>query len=203
MSAPRRWQLPALTLVLVVVGTAALTLGLALGVAGGPSSAPTPPATATPAPSGTPTVRTTEPQAATGDVADLVDADWATATADATGVPERAVRVFAGASIAATQAHPACGLGWNTLAALARTPGRGDGPLHLPARTWEQHAADGGGDGAREVGDLHDAALAAAMALCADGTDLSVPEQWRAAVAALRGDGLARVTRVAARLSAS
>ena len=51
-------------------------------------------------------------------VAGLVDGDWLTATAERTGIPERALASYAGAAIAKADSMPACGLAWNTIAAI-------------------------------------------------------------------------------------
>ncbi|MFW6774255.1 lytic murein transglycosylase [Nocardioides sp. CPCC 205120] len=55
---------------------------------------------------------------AAGPVTDLVDAAWVASTAATTGVPERALAAYAGASLAVASSAPGCGLGWNTLAAI-------------------------------------------------------------------------------------
>ncbi|QJU53204.1 lytic murein transglycosylase [Herbiconiux sp. KACC 21604] len=47
-----------------------------------------------------------------------VSAEWAAQTAQATGVPVRALTAYAAASLRLAAEQPACGLGWNTLAAL-------------------------------------------------------------------------------------
>ena len=48
----------------------------------------------------------------------LVSAEWASGVAQATGIPERALLGYAGASLRLAHEAPACRLGWNTLAAL-------------------------------------------------------------------------------------
>ncbi len=48
----------------------------------------------------------------------LVSPDWATATSVATGIPQRALVGYAGASLALAAEQPDCHLGWTTLAAL-------------------------------------------------------------------------------------
>jgi membrane-bound lytic murein transglycosylase B len=53
--------------------------------------------------------------------ADLVDPQWLDATADATGIPERALAAYAGVAIRKSAEMPACGLSWNTLAAIGAT----------------------------------------------------------------------------------
>ncbi|HWI30760.1 MAG TPA: lytic transglycosylase domain-containing protein, partial [Microbacterium sp.] len=47
-----------------------------------------------------------------------VDAGWASRTSAATGIPERAVRGYAGAELAMAAESPGCGIRWSTLAAL-------------------------------------------------------------------------------------
>jgi membrane-bound lytic murein transglycosylase B len=47
-------------------------------------------------------------------------AAWADATADATGVPARALRAYGAAEIAQRAATPGCGLSWTTLAGIGR-----------------------------------------------------------------------------------
>lgn len=51
---------------------------------------------------------------------DLVDAAWAERTADATGIPLRVLRAYAGAELALTAEAPGCGIRWSTVAALGR-----------------------------------------------------------------------------------
>jgi len=48
----------------------------------------------------------------------LVSPDWAGAAAVATGIPQRALVGYAGASLALATESPQCHLGWSTLAAL-------------------------------------------------------------------------------------
>lgn len=48
----------------------------------------------------------------------LIDAQWAKRTADATGIPYRAVLAYAGAVIRSAEVYPGCGIGWNTLAGI-------------------------------------------------------------------------------------
>jgi len=54
-------------------------------------------------------------------VADLVDPGWVETTANATGIPERALAAYAGVAIRKSLEMPACGLSWNTLAAIGAT----------------------------------------------------------------------------------
>jgi membrane-bound lytic murein transglycosylase B len=51
-------------------------------------------------------------------IATRVDAAWATRTATATGIPERAVLAYAGAALAKQESMPGCKLSWTTLAAI-------------------------------------------------------------------------------------
>ena len=46
------------------------------------------------------------------------DAGWLSTAADQTGIPARALRAYVAAAGAANQAAPACGIGWNTVAAV-------------------------------------------------------------------------------------
>ncbi|PWC04595.1 hypothetical protein DF223_14180 [Mycetocola zhujimingii] len=60
----------------------------------------------------------------------LVDDNWVTVTAEATRIPERALRAYAGAALAKAAQMPECGVGWNTIAAIGSTEsdhGRHDG----------------------------------------------------------------------------
>ncbi|WP_084634944.1 lytic transglycosylase domain-containing protein [Propionicicella superfundia] len=47
-----------------------------------------------------------------------VDPTWARRTADATGIPRRALLAYAAADLTITAEQPSCGLSWNTLAAI-------------------------------------------------------------------------------------
>ncbi len=48
----------------------------------------------------------------------MIDPVWARETADATGIPLRAVLAYAGAAVRAAEVYPDCGIGWNTLAGI-------------------------------------------------------------------------------------
>ncbi len=50
-----------------------------------------------------------------------MDADWVSETAVATGIPERALAAYAGASIVKAAAMPECGISWNTIAGIGAT----------------------------------------------------------------------------------
>jgi len=51
---------------------------------------------------------------------DMVDPDWATETADATGIPRQALLAYAGATIGVVENFPECTIGWNTLAGIGK-----------------------------------------------------------------------------------
>lgn len=51
-------------------------------------------------------------------LADLVDEEWLADTADATGIPIRALRSYAGAEIAFSQGSTQCNVDWSTLAGV-------------------------------------------------------------------------------------
>jgi membrane-bound lytic murein transglycosylase B len=46
------------------------------------------------------------------------DAEWVARAAGHTGIPERALRAYVAAAVTVNDSVPACGLGWNTLAAV-------------------------------------------------------------------------------------
>ncbi len=58
------------------------------------------------------------------------------------------------------------------------------GPMQFIPSTWALAAQDGNRDGTRDINQIDDAALAAAVHLCDVGGDLTVAENWIAAVAA-------------------
>lgn len=206
----RRWLVPAATLVLLVLGTAAVTLALAsFADSDDPGSAPTKTESPSPAPA-VPVVPddSAGPPAGgpdDGPVAAMADPAWVTATAKAIGVPARALAAYAGASIAITTRHPSCGLGWNTLAAIGQVESdrKTIGPLHLVPAAWNAHATDGNGNGATDVHHIGDAALTAAVHLCHAGEDLTQPDGWAAAMTAYNPetDYSKRVARVASRFA--
>lgn len=72
------------------------------------ASAPTASLGDTPAPAGAP------PRP----VAERADPAWVVRVAEASGIPERALAAYAGAALTLAETDPACGLGWNTLAAI-------------------------------------------------------------------------------------
>lgn len=124
---PRRWLVPAATIVLLVLGTVAVTVALVLAL--GDSDESVDPASDDPTSAArVPEVPVVieEPDAVTeGDVPGvpislLADPAWVSTAAEATAIPERAFAAYAGASAAVAESHPTCGLGWNTLAAIGQ-----------------------------------------------------------------------------------
>lgn len=66
---------------------------------------------------------------------DRVDAQWATDTAAATGIPIQALVAYAGAVIGAVESFPECTIGWNTVAGIGKVEsdhGRHDGAVIQP-----------------------------------------------------------------------
>ncbi|MDR1634025.1 MAG: hypothetical protein LBS27_03700 [Bifidobacteriaceae bacterium] len=61
---------------------------------------------------------------------------------------------------------------------------RAVGPMQLIPSTWKLAAQDGDRDGLRDVNQIDDAALAAAVHLCEVGGDLTKAENWIAAISA-------------------
>lgn len=59
---------------------------------------------------------------------------------------------------------------------------RAVGPMQFIPQTWEHWGVDGNGDGVRDPNNVYDAALAAAHYLCADGRDLSNPQDMDRAI---------------------
>lgn len=86
-----------------------------------PDAAPTTPQT--PLPSWAPP--TALPPAAvtpTGPgIAGLADAEWLDSTAEATGIPRRALAAYAGAALVKAEAMPECALSWATIAGVGAT----------------------------------------------------------------------------------
>ncbi len=108
--------------VAVVVALALLAVAVALFLAprdrdAAPGSVPTP------LPSWAPPVAA-PPAAATPTgpgIAGLADPGWLDATAEATGIPRRALAAYAGAAIVKAEAMPECGLSWATIAGVGAT----------------------------------------------------------------------------------
>ncbi|GAA4142196.1 hypothetical protein GCM10023068_12110 [Leifsonia shinshuensis] len=145
-----------------------------------------------------------------GAISARVSRTWSASVSARTGIPERAVRSYAGAALAVQRDDAGCHLGWTTLAGLgaiesghgthggARVaedgtarpaifgPELGDGtramgPLQFIPSTWSRWGADGSGDGVADPQNLDDAALAAAHYLCSYG-DLAGAAAWRKAI---------------------
>ena len=135
-----RWIAPAATFTLLALGVATVSIAITLAVsdddAARPATSPT-----VPAPTAAP--------AAVGAITDLTDPTWVAQTALAAGIAPTDLASYAGASIAVARTHPTCGLGWNTLAAIAQAGPATDttGPLHLPPAAWPSYARDGDADG--------------------------------------------------------
>ncbi|MGJ9413423.1 lytic transglycosylase domain-containing protein [Aeromicrobium sp. CF4.19] len=117
MSAPRRS--------LAVVAVALMVLGLGFIAVAGWQLSPAaeqavaePPAAAPPAAA----PETGDEQAAPGDAAisALADPEWVARVGQSTGIGERALAAYAGASLQLSEEQPGCGLGWNTLAAIGQ-----------------------------------------------------------------------------------
>lgn len=131
---------------------------------------------------------TTPPRAAEPDrpgIAGLADPAWIAETAALTGIPERALRAYAGAAITKAEQMPQCGLGWNTIAAVgfaesdhARYGGRTLGEDGLPSEPIFGLPLDGRGveeipdsDGGEIDGDAEFDRAVGPMQL--------IPQTWR------------------------
>ncbi len=104
----------------VVVAIISVVIVPRLVAAGWPDAAASPPPRWAPpvagaAPSPAPSPTTPQP-----DVAKLVDPGWAAAASRATGIPEKAVLAYAGASLLKASTMPSCRLAWTTLAAIGK-----------------------------------------------------------------------------------
>lgn len=51
-------------------------------------------------------------------VAELADSTWVSRTAQSTGIPQRAVSAYAGASLRVRHDNPKCAIGWNAIAGI-------------------------------------------------------------------------------------
>ncbi|HMO11274.1 MAG TPA: hypothetical protein PKB06_07195, partial [Actinotalea sp.] len=157
-----RWLWPLVTGLLVLLGAGALAAAAVLP-AGGAGGVQRDAASAEAAPVPTlapmPTLGPTDAPVDRSDdlgipVHDRADAAWVAEVAAATGIPERALAAYAGASIEAGERFPACGLGWNTLAAIGLVEsehgtmnGASIGPDGVAAPTIVGVALDGQGVG--------------------------------------------------------
>lgn len=59
---------------------------------------------------------------------------------------------------------------------------RAVGPLQFIPETWKRFGSDANGDGVADPNQIDDAAVGAAALLCADGRDMTDPQDWVAAV---------------------
>ncbi|RNE48544.1 hypothetical protein C5L39_08620 [Corynebacterium alimapuense] len=59
---------------------------------------------------------------------------------------------------------------------------RAVGPMQFIPESWERYGLDANGDGVPDPHQIDDAALGAANLLCSDNRDLSLPEDWSAAI---------------------
>ncbi len=118
-------------------------------------------------------------------IAGLPDPDWLAATAEATGIPERALAAYAGAAILKAQTMPECRLDWATLAGLGATESRHG--THGGSRLDEGGTATPGifgvaldGDGVALVPDSDGGEIDGdAEADRAVGPMQLIPEAWR------------------------
>lgn len=131
-----------------------------------------------------------------GGLAGLVDPEWLAATAERTGIPERALAAYAGAALVKAEQMPSCGLGWNTLAAIGYVESRhgthggssvgDDGTVSPPIIGV---ALDGGStevvtdtdEGAIDGDPVHDRAV---------GPMQLIPQTWRNWHVDANGDGV-------------
>lgn len=102
------------------------------------------------------------------------DADWAIRAAEQTGIPERALRAYVAAAVTVNATVSACGVGWNTVAAV--------GSVETAHGTYGGGSLTAAGQGSRPVvGPVLDGAGFAAIA----DTDESVLDgdtRWDRAV---------------------
>jgi membrane-bound lytic murein transglycosylase B len=150
---------------------------------GGPLAAPD----AEPLPSWAPPAA--EPVAAaatTGPgIAGLPDPTWLEATADATGIPERALAAYAGAALVKAAEMPQCGLSWATLAGIGAT--ESDHGRHGASRLDDNGTARPGiygvaldGDGVALIPDSDDGEIDGdAASDRAVGPMQHIPQTWR------------------------
>ena len=158
------------------------------------------------------------------------DAQWLSRAAAQTGIPARALRAYVAAAGAAGDSARACGIGWNTVAAIGliesghgthggghlTSNGQASGPIIGPSldgdgfaaiadtddgvldgdarwdravgpmqfipSTWRYAGRDGNGDGDADPFNIDDAALSAALYLCAHGRDLTAAAGWTDAI---------------------
>lgn len=192
----KRWLLPALTLVLLVLGAVAVAIAVTLALTGFGDD-PAVPSSSGPAPSQP--AQPAVPASSSQPVSTLADPSWVAGAAVATGIAEADLAAYAGASIAVERTHPQCDLGWNTLAAIATMPVGPNTlePMGITSDVWSVHGTDGDGDGRLDAHDIDDAALTVAVHLCSVGRDARQGPAWSAAIAA-HHPGAAYARRVSA-----
>ncbi|HKU01990.1 MAG TPA: lytic transglycosylase domain-containing protein [Arthrobacter sp.] len=130
-------------------------------------------------------------------VTPVPESGWLGDAAAATGIPGRALRAYVNAAVSANQAAPACGIGWNTLAAVGfvesahgtygggslGSTGQASGPIVGPSLNGAGFAAIPDTDGGALDGDAHwDHAV---------GPMQFIPSTWRIAGMDGNGDGAA------------
>ena len=139
-----RWLLP----VIALVALGAVTIAFAIVQLNHDNTAdsapePSPPTTPSQAPAADSPATGTDPStspstspsagaspdASAIPIASRVDPSWVASMATATGIPERALAAYAGATLAEQEKAPNCGLGWNTLAAIGQVESQ-HGSLH-------------------------------------------------------------------------
>lgn len=83
-----------------------------------PEGAPLPPVSSRWADTPPPALAVAGADPARAPAVDLVDAEWASRVAAATGIPRRAVIAYAAADLTVAHEQPSCAIGWNTLAGI-------------------------------------------------------------------------------------
>jgi hypothetical protein len=61
---------------------------------------------------------------------------------------------------------------------------RAVGPMQFIPSTWQTYGVDADNDGIKDINDIDDASLAAAIYLCSSNRDLAKPADWQSAIAA-------------------